>query len=155
MAGRTPGQSAKSTMGLASSLARATYGAIIAYGKAKRVGSYLVPKEIGTSKKVHSPQGTSVNQSSMFNYTENEILFMEELRRIHMGTFKDAGKKVDKVVDKVENKAEEVVQEAKGEWVKDVVPFQKKYKKEIRLAVIGLGLILLGGLVLRNGGRSK
>lgn len=68
-----------------------------------------------------------------------------------MGTFKDAGKKVDKV----ENKAEEVVQEAKGEWVKDVVPFQKKYKKEIRLAAIGLGLILLGGLVLRNGGRSK
>lgn len=151
MAGRTPGQSAKSTMGLASSLARATYGATIAYGKAKRVGSYLVPKEIGTSKKVHSPQGTSVKQSSMFNYTENEILFMEELRRIHMGTFKDAGKKVDKV----ENKAEEVVQEAKGEWVKDVVPFQKKYKKEIRLAAIGLGLILLGGLVLRNGGRSK
>lgn len=57
-----------------------------------------------------------------------------------MDKFEKAGEKVDKVVE-----------ELKGEWVKDVVPFHKKYKKEIRLAAIGLGLILLGGLVLRGG----
>ena len=71
-----------------------------------------------------------------------------------MGKFKDAGKQVDKFVNKVEDKAEQVADEVKGEWVKDVVPFHKKYKKEIRLAAIGLGLILLGGVVLRGGTRK-
>lgn len=67
-----------------------------------------------------------------------------------MGKFEKAGEKVDKVVEEVKYTAEEL----KGEWVKDVVPFHKKYKKEIRLAAIGLGLILLGGLVLRGGTRK-
>lgn len=67
-----------------------------------------------------------------------------------MGKFEKAGEKVDKVVEEVKYTAEEL----KGEWVKDVVPFHKKYKKEIRLAAVGLGLILLGGLVLRGGTRK-
>lgn len=67
-----------------------------------------------------------------------------------MGKFEKAGEKVDKVVEEVKYTAEEL----KGEWVKDVVPFHKKYKKEIRFAAIGLGLILLGGLVLRGGTRK-
>ena len=71
-----------------------------------------------------------------------------------MGKFKDTGKQADKFVNKMEDKVEEVADEVKGEWVKDVVPFRTKYKKEIRLAAIGLGLILLGGLVLRGGTRK-
>lgn len=71
-----------------------------------------------------------------------------------MGKAKDVGSQIDKVIDQVEDKVEQVVEEVKGEWTQEVVPFHVKYKKEIRLAAIGLGIILLGGLVLRGGTRK-